>query len=310
MAQSLSDVLSDKPEPKAEAPQQEPAAEPKEAREPVSEAPKLEVERNTSVRERHRAKELEAQGRGPDGKFLPKAPEQKAEAAPTKEEPKAEPAKAPEKPAAEPAKAADPAKQQDDMTPRERAAFAKAADETRKRQALEARLAALEKPAASPQPPKQFWDDPEGAMKAHKEELTNVAVRARLDTAEMIARSKYTDFQERVDKFSELVTQIPGLAERWLASPDPAEFAYKTAKNHAELEQVGSLEKMRSEIETKARAEERAKVEAEFKARQEALDKERAALPPSLSDARGAARPPVGPVFSGPTPLGDILGGR
>ena len=60
----------------------------------------------------------------------------------------------------------------------------------------------------------------------------------------------------------------------------------------------------------KARADERSKVEAEFKTRQEALEKERAALPPSLSDARGAARPPVGPVYTGPTPLSDVLSGR
>lgn len=308
MATSLDSVLNEKPEPKAEVP-----AEPKEPREPkepaaAAEPDKSEPGKPSSRRAQWREKEFAAQGRDPaTGKFLPKT-----EPEPAKPEAAAAP-KEPEKPAAEPEKTAAPAKaeppKQEDMTPRERAAFAKAADETRKRQALEAEIARLRgaQPQQPAQAPKPFWDDPEGALKSHQEQINNVAIRTRLDTAEMIARSKYTDFEEKVGKFSELVQQTPGLAERWLSSPDPAEFAYKTAKNHMDLEQYGSLDKMRADIEAKARAEERAKVEAEFKAKQEELDRKRSELPPSLSDARGAARPPAGPVFNGPTPLGDIL---
>ncbi len=132
-------------------------------------------------------------------------------------------------------------------------------------------------------------------------------LNTRLQTAELIARSRYPDFDEKVGKFAELVQHIPGLAQQWLGSADPAEFAYRTGKNHLEIAQAGSLDKLREEIDKKARTEERAKVEAEFKAKQDEADRQRAALTGSLSDVRGGTGAPQRPAWNGPTPWGDIL---
>lgn len=306
MATSLDDILSEKkPEaPPGELPPTE-AAPPAEPKEPKAETP--EVERASSRRKEHQRREWDAQGRDPEtGQFKKKD----AEAAPEKS---AEPPKAAEPPKVEPAKPADPTAE---MSPKEKAAFAAAADERRKRQALEQELARYrqQQPAAAPaqpgQPPAQaktFWDDPEGHFKSEEQKRQEHAVRTRLTVSEMIARSKYPDFDSHVEKFTQLAQSVPGLGQQMLASADPAEFVYKTAKNHAVIEQAGGVDKLLAEREAKARAEERAKVEAEFKAKDEERERQRAALTGSLSTATGAGRRQTAPVFAGPTPLADIL---
>ena len=194
------------------------------------------------------------------------------------------------------------------MTEKERALLRAAEDERRKRQALEAELAKARGAApAQPGAEKKFWDDPDGALKTFEQKQAQRETTLVLNVTERLARARYSDFDEKLTKFSEMVQATPGLAQQWLASPDPAEFAYKTAKGHMEFQQYGSLDKMRAEIEAKARAEERAKVEAEFKARQEEAERKRAELPGSLSDVRGAATRQNAPVFNGPTPMTDIL---
>lgn len=298
---TMDDILSDKP---VERPApQAPAApsEPVEAQEPAPHQP------SNSLRREHQKREFEAQGRDPEtGKFLPKdeaKPESKAEA--PKEEPKA----------AEPAKPAAPV--QEEMTAKEKAAFAKAADETRKRQALEARLRELEakmqQPAAQPQgtpaeTPKTFWDDPEGALQRTQQQMQQAILGTRLQTAEAIARSRYTDFDEKVMEFKDLAMTTPGLAQQMLAAPDPAEFVYRTAANHMAIKQAGGVDALVAKAREEERAKVRQEVEAELKAKAEALAKERAALPGSLSDApsKGSQRA----VWGGPPSMSDILTGK
>lgn len=292
MATSLDDVLNEKKEEKPAKDLVEQAQESDKT--PASDETKLEVERAKSLRAEHRKKEWIAQGRDPEtGQFV----KEEVKAEEKKPEVKAEEKKEPEKP-------------KEELTAKEKAAFAAVADERRKRQELERRLAELQpKPSAAEQP-KAFWDDPEGALKRHEAAIAQTALNTRLQTAELIARNKYQDFDEKIARFSELVSNTPGLAPQWLNSPDPAEFAYRTAKNHMELQDAGSLEQMRADIEKKVRAEERAKVEGEFKAKAEALEKERAALPGSLSDVRGVSSQRAVPVWGGPTPLDEVLRGK
>jgi hypothetical protein len=309
---SLDDVLSDKPTEKTtEAPAPEPKAESTEPRaEPGDGLAADGQPKKENRRREHQKKEWEAQGRDPTtGQFVAKQEKNEAPKPEAKPEAKHEP-----KPEPKPAEVkAEPAKPpQQEMSDKERAAFAAAADERKKRQELERRLAALE--AAQQQKPKEepkkFWDDPDAALKNHEQALRNVEVNTRLQTAELIARGKYTDYDETIAHFAELVKQYPGLGPQMVQQIDPAEFAYRTAKNHREMQQAGGLDKLRAEIDAKARAEERAKVEAEFKAKQEQMERERAAIPPSLSDVRGAAPGQRAAVWGGPTPLADVLTGK
>lgn len=287
---SLESILSD----------EKPVAAPEAAPEPVKDdgaidtpPPEAPVEKPKSLRKQHREREeaarAEGEGkvRGEDGKFVAKEAAKVEAPAPVVE---------PVKPAAQPAQ---------DMTDKEKAFLRAAQEERTKRQELERRLAALEKPA---EPEKQFWDDPEGALKKMEARIEGVAVNTRLNTAETIARSKYPDFDEKVAVFAQVLHQTPGLHPQWLNSPDPAEFAYRTAKNYQEIQQVGSIDAMRKKIETDVAARVRAEVEAEYKAKADASAKERAALPGSLGDTRGGTNPSR-PVWSGPTPLDQILKG-
>lgn len=297
----LSDILSD-------APVKEAPAEVKDEAPPQERAePEDQVERVQSRRREHRAKEFAAQGRDPDtGQFLPKD-EPKAEAKP---EPKAE-VKAEAPPKEEPK--ATEAPKQEEMTQKERAAFAAAADERRKRQALETELARYRQAQPAPAQPaqpavqpekKKFWDDPEGALMAHEQRMAQRETQLILSTTERLARAKYTDFEDKIAAFGEIVQQAPALASQWLAAADPAEFAYRTGKTHLELREAGGLDALRVKIEKETRE----RVEKEMRETAEKERSQRAAIPPSLSQVRGASTQQRA-EWNGPPPLLDILKG-
>lgn len=280
MSESLDSILSNEKAPEA-APEAPPPA-----------APEAPVEKPTSLRSQHRARELEAQGRDPNtGQFVSKEetkPEVKIEA---KVETK------------EPEKKAEPAPQQ--FTEKERAFLRAAEEERRKRQELEKRLAELEKPK---EPPKPFWDDPEGAVGGIKQGVEEAkqfareeSLRTVLRTSEILARQRYQDFDAKLERFGQLLQANPALQAQWLQNPDPAEYAYKTAKNILDIEEAGGLDAMRQKIEKETRA----KIEAELKSKEEKIKAERAKLPPSLTEAR--ATHPARPVWQGPTSMDEIL---
>lgn len=263
MAEALNDILSN-----ATPPAPEPAPEP--AATPESVAPQQTAPRDAT------------------GKFAPKEPA-------TPETPESTP---------EPAKAAPKV----DFSEKERALLAAATEERRKRQELERRLAEISKPPQEPEKP--FWDDPEAALKRQtqhleqsKAQIAQMFIQERIKISEHHARKQYEDFDDKVNEFGQALQEVPGLYQQWLSSPDPAEFAYKTAKNRIELREVGSLEQYKAKIEKEARI----KVEAEFKKKMEDLEKQRQSIPDSLSSVTGATGQTSKPVWGGPTPLRDIL---
>jgi hypothetical protein len=294
---SLTGILNDeKPAPR------EPADAPKDPADasPPAESKAPAVDRPTSKRKDWQEREQTAQGKVRDpntGQFVAKP--EAAAPADDKKDPAAPPAKelaaAPAKPAA-PAAAAP----QQEFTEKERAFLRAAQEERTKRQTLEKELEAYRTgktpPGGPAAEPKKFWDDPEGALAKHRDEARqeaqSIAINTRLNTAEMIARSRHADFDEKVAVFREALTKAgPNeavLAQQWLSAPDPAMFAYNFGKNQMEFQQVGNLDGLKEKLVKETEARVRAQVEAEFKQKQEALDKERAALPGSLSDARSS----------------------
>lgn len=296
MAESMSDILSD--EPPAPPEKQEAQEQSQEAAAPA-EKPQYQ-----SRKQAHQEKEFGAQGlvRDPEtGQFAKKAAE--PDAAPQEQKPDAGATTVAAQPA--PVVAAPvAASQQEQMTPKELAFLKAAQDERNKRQELERRIAAMEaqKPA---EPAKTFWDDPEAALAKQKQDMDGIVIQTRMATAEAIARSKHPDFDEKVAAFQTVLQQAPGVYQQWLSSPDPAEFAFSLGKNHLELQAVGSIDGLRAQIQKDTEARVRAQVEAELKAKYEKAAADRAALPGSLSDARGAnvSRP----VWNGPTSFADIL---
>lgn len=301
---SLAGILSDEtPDPVEQQTETTTATDPAPATEPV--------ERSQSKRKAWQDKEQSAQGRVRDpntGQFVPKTEASAEKAAPAKEEPKKEePAKA--------APAAAPAAPQQEFTDKEKAFLRAAQEERQKRQALEQQLAALQggkpAPGATTEAPKTFWDDPDGALKRHEESIRTETTNARLNTSEFIARQRHPDFEEKAAVFRDMISKAgPNagpMVQQWLAAPDPAMYAYNLGKNQMELQQVGNLDALRTKIEKDTEARVRAAMEAEYKTKQEALERERAALPGSLSDARSTGTNRR--VWGGPTALDDVLKG-
>lgn len=271
----------------------------KEPETPV-EAPKEEPIKADHNKQAFRDKEQEARGNVRDpvsGQYRPKEP--KAE---VKEEVKAEP-----KPEIKAEPKIEPTKPLEEYSAREKAAFAKAADETRKRQALERQLAELKQKETE----KPFFEDPEGALARQKQDfenkLTFASLSTKVQTSESIARSRYPDYDEKFAVFSQMVNDAPHLAEQAFQASDPAEFAYKTAKMQKDLQDAGGIEQMRAKVEAEMKAKIKAELETEWKKREEELKKQRDELPGSLTDipSKGANRP----VWSGPPSLDDILKG-
>lgn len=279
MAEPSLDSILDESTPAAfeEAPAAEPAAEAP-ARDPV--------EAQTSAKEILRAKEEAAQAEG-EGKVR--------DPATGKYVAKAAPEPVVEKPAAP---------VQEELTAKEKAFLRSAQEERAKRQQLEERLKALEKP---PEPEKPFWDDPEGAMNKMEARVQGVALKTRLDTAEAIARTRHPDYTEKMEVFKDLVGKSPVLWQEALQNGDPAEFAYQRAAAHMDVQEAGGVaalvEKARQEGYAKAKAD----ADVEYKAKAAKTAAERDALPPSLGDARGT--PVNKPVFGGPPSLDEILFG-
>lgn len=252
--------------------------------EKVQQEAKTEVAKETAPAETK--EQAEKRARDEKGKFV------------SKESKEAKGEKEPETP--EVTQEKEPRKEvRQEMSERERAFLAAAHDERIKRQALEKRLQELQQ---APQgEAKSFWDDPEGSLNKFEEKISGVVMNTRLNTAEAIARSKYKDFDEQVQVFAGLLQQVPGLHQQWLNSGDPAEFAYSTGKKHREISQLGNLDSWKAQKEKEIRLQ----LQKEFEEKQAAFEKEKSAIPGSLSDARGSVQHT--PQFSGPTPLDSIL---
>lgn len=293
---SFEDILSGK-DVSRETPSETPVQV--ESKEPVQAETKAEVEKPSSRKQVHRDKEQLAQGRVRDSETGQYA---KIEAEPAKEPPK--------EVVKEPVKEAKPAAVQQEFTEKERAFFKSLTEERVKRQELERRLAAMEaaKPAVSAEAPKTFWDDPQAALtkqqaeiKAETDKIRAEIATYRLNAAESISRQKHEDFDEKIVAFGELLKTTPGLYQQWMSALDPGEFAYTTGKNSLELKEAGSIDQLRAKIEKETRI----KLEDELKKKAEKLAQERAALPPSLSDAPSKGVNKV--AWAGPPSMADIL---
>lgn len=258
--------------------------------EPVIEQPEAETPPEAETTEDQARDE---RPRDEHGRFIPKGEKQPEEAQ-----------------EAIPAPSAPPAPEESRMVPRDALQ-----DERRKRQELEAQLREMQRqvqqiqqPPPVPQAVPDQWEDPEGhtryliqqaAASAREEALAEVRRERVLLSAEA-AKQRHPDYVEKVDTFNQLAAQNPALIATMMQQPDPAEFAYNTAKQHLELSQYGSLEARDAAL--------RAKWEAE------ALERLRAEVAPAQSTAPTtlAAERNVGsrsgPAWTGPASLSELLG--
>lgn len=148
--------------------------------------------------------------------------------------------------------------------------------------------------------------DLEGFHRSVDEKIYKETTKARIQTSLAITSEKYDDFHDMIQVFDEASPSTPGLWEKMLAATNPAEFAYKWAKEHKAREVIGDpvqfIERIYKETFEKVMAENDKIVDAKVKERLSGL------LPSSLADAQthgGRVTNPSG--FNGPTPLNEIL---
>ncbi len=177
--------------------------------------------------------------------------------------------------------------------------------ERRRRQEAEQRLAALEQELQAlkaPQaPPPDIFEDTQGWQQNFGGQVVSTAVQhaslnATLNMSEMLTRRDHEDFEEMKADFLELAQQNPSLREEALADPDPWAKAYKIAKAHRTMKDLGAVDVdgLREQLRAEVLAEMQGHVP------------QRPGLPPTLTTERNLGSR-SGPPWSGPKPLGELL---
>lgn len=180
-------------------------------------------------------------------------------------------------------------------------------DERTKRQQIEAerqqlaeRLAQYEAYFQSQQQPQEEEVDPiqliaQQVMSQLQPQQELQALTMKVELAEHMARQKWTDYDEKVEHFKEAAKSNPFLIQELRGASNPAEYAYTVANKILEAKQY-STAPAHEEIE----AQMRAKIMAE-------LGMSSPKAPTTLANERSVGSR-TGPAWSGPTPLGGILG--
>lgn len=200
---------------------------------------------------------------------------------------------------------APPVEETDDQPkeedPKENAFYAKAQDEKRKRQQLEAELAQLRQQMEQPKEEVDYWDDPQKVIDQRLGSFeTNVNSRFNA-LSEHYAKQMHSDYDEVMDYLrDEMPNELPHLASQAVNEVSPAEFLYKAAKAKKELAEVGDIDQLKAKLKAELLAE----IETETKAKFEADLAKKSGIPQTLANQRTASTPTKG----GEDSLEDILG--
>lgn len=144
--------------------------------------------------------------------------------------------------------AAPPADEDQD----DRGSWTKAAvlDERRKRQALEAELKALKA--------KEAGNGDEDGGDAPKVTLEERLYQERANITRALMMERHEDYEDMETIFMEMVKENPSLVSACQRSPNPAKFAYETAKTASEMKRLSDpkeLEKLKEDMKEKLRKE-------------------------------------------------------
>lgn len=157
------------------------------------------------------------------------------------------------------------------------------------------------------------YTDPENYAKYQNEQLysriqqeSDAQLRARLLSAEEVARVELDDYDKYAEHFAKQVApNNPQVIEMMKASPDPAKFAYYKGKQHLQeteisnqIQQAGGLEAYTKMIAEKARIEALSETKADPASR----------IPPDMSSVRNAGGEPAnGDIADGTDGLNQLL---
>lgn len=191
-------------------------------------------------------------------------------------------------------------------------------DEKEKRKQLEQQLALVQRQmeqfqSTQKQEPVDMFADPDGFVNSIKQQYSELKQELTLQQSEFRAVTKFgaDAVKEAEAAFYDVAKNNKVLADAAFNSRSPHEFVVEWYKNQKTLQEVGGdigsyKDKLKSEIE----AETRAKVMAELESKGIILRQQdiQSTLPTDLSSTRNVGE--RSPVFTGQTPLTDLIGGR
>lgn len=158
-------------------------------------------------------------------------------------------------------------------------------------------------PQEPPAPPPSMWDDEQGWQQHFGSQVASQAVQQaayhnKLMTSEFYARKNIEGFEEVYPELNKWLSDNPSIAQQAAADFDPWGFAYRQYQNQRTIQELGATDV--ATLEQRLRE----KIMAELQATQPAPAP---AIPQSLANRRNVGSR-SGPAWSGPTPLGDLIG--
>jgi len=145
---------------------------------------------------------------------------------------------------------------------------------------LKERIANLQQ-QPKPKEDVDIFEEPEKFKNNVITEAQQIALNSRFETSEMIMQDKHGDYDEKADKFEQMVKNNAPLYNQLISSKNPAKFIYDHVVKTEKMNQFDNIE----DHETAIRAEERAKVLAEIA---ESNKGEKSEVPPSMVDVRSS----------------------
>lgn len=188
---------------------------------------------------------------------------------------------------------------QDNVDEKVAAFQAKAQDEKRKRQELEARLAQLEAKPKKEAP--DVLEDQQGFQSHMQQEVSQATLNAKLELSEFMARREYPDMDEKLEKYKELIAEGLVDHQKTLSSQSPWHTIAEVVEKNEKLAQLDNIDDWREQERAKIRQE----LEAELKTKTEEKEAKLSAIKPSL--ANQGSSPVSTKTWSGPTPLENML---
>lgn len=178
-------------------------------------------------------------------------------------------------------------------------------------QALKDQLEALrqeiqkqqQEPKDPPPPPPSMWEDEQGWQQHFGGQVVSQAVQQsaytnKLNTSEFYARKNIEGFNDEWESLNKWLTDNPAIAQQAAGDFDPWGFAWRQYQNQRTIQELGATDV--KSLEAKLREQILAELQANAPV-------EPAKVPPSLSNKRSVGSR-SGPAWSGPTPLGDLIG--
>ena len=187
--------------------------------------------------------------------------------------------------------------------------------ERKKRQAAESRAEQLEQKLKELEVGGQQHDelkadwyaDPEKAAQAMQQQLSQQAFNTKLELSQDMMRGQFEDYDDLETEFVDLAKQDPRLIQEMQQAPNPARFAYETAKKARDYEAMKDVDSYKAKLEQEIEAKVRKELEAEQQQKAEKQQRKRDAIDPSLASSTSNGL--KSDDYAGPTPLDDILNG-